>query len=57
MSAERARLVIVKHCHGVLLPDVVLPFDDAELAGNTVADVLAIPRATRAHAAPLGDGV
>ena len=33
----------MRQCEGVLLPDVVLPFDDPELAGCTVADVLADP--------------
>jgi hypothetical protein len=35
--------VIERQCEGVLLPDVELPFDDPELAGTTVADVLADP--------------
>jgi hypothetical protein len=30
-------------CEGVLLPDIELPFDDEELAGCTVRDVLADP--------------
>ena len=34
---------IMRQCEGVLLPDIVLPFDDPELAGCTVADVLADP--------------
>ena len=43
MSASAARQVIVRQCEGVLRPDVELPFDDPELAGCTVADVLADP--------------
>jgi hypothetical protein len=43
MSEKAARLVIVRQCEGVLRPDVVLPFDDTELAGHTVGDVLANP--------------
>ena len=43
MAAESAARVIAHQCAGILLPDVVLPFDDAELAGVTVADVLADP--------------
>jgi len=35
--------VIVRQCEGVLRPDVVLPFDEEELAGCTVGDVLANP--------------
>ena len=38
-----ARQVIVRQCDGVLRPDVELPFDDPELAGCTVGDVLADP--------------
>jgi len=43
MSAESAAQVIARQCRGILLPGLVLPFDDAELAGTTVADVLADP--------------
>src|SRR5262249_14126250 len=43
MSEKAARQVIVRQCEGVLRPDVVLPFDDPELAGCTVGDVLADP--------------
>jgi hypothetical protein len=39
-AAER---IIRNHCNGVLLPPVELPFDDPELAGCTVADVLGDP--------------
>ncbi len=53
MSAERAVQVIAKQCSGVLLPGVALQFDDAELAGMTVADVLADP--THFEGATLAD--
>jgi hypothetical protein len=43
MDVGRARRTILRQCEGVLLPDVVLPFDDEDLAGKTVADVLADP--------------
>ena len=43
MDQNRARRVVERQCSGILLPDVVLPFDDPELTGNTVADVLADP--------------
>ena len=43
MSEKAARQVIVRQCEGVLRPDIVLPFDDPELAGRTVGDVLADP--------------
>jgi hypothetical protein len=38
-----ARETIRRQCRGELLPLVALPFDDPELAGKTVADVLADP--------------
>ena len=44
MSEKSARQVIVRQCEGVLRPDVVLPFDEEELAGCTVGDVLANPK-------------
>ena len=43
MTVAAARQVIERQCEGVLLPDVVLPFDNEELTGCTVADVLADP--------------
>jgi hypothetical protein len=43
MPVRSAREVIRKQCSGVLLPSIVLPFDDPALAGNAVADVLADP--------------
>jgi hypothetical protein len=42
-SASAARQVIARQCEGVLRPDVVLPFDDPDLAGRTVGDVLSDP--------------
>jgi len=51
---EAARLV-VRQCGGVLLPGLVLPFDEEELAGTTVADVLADPE--RFIGAPLADPI
>jgi hypothetical protein len=53
MPPERAGRIIAKQCDGVLLPDVVLPFDDDDLAGVTVADVLADP--ARFEGATLAD--
>jgi hypothetical protein len=38
-----AEAIIAKQCNGTLLPDVVLPFDDPELDGKTVGDMLAEP--------------
>jgi hypothetical protein len=38
-----ARRAIERQCEGVLHPGIVLPFDNQELAGVTVADVLANP--------------
>jgi hypothetical protein len=43
LTQERAEQVIERQCKGVLLPHVVLAFDDDEFAGCTVADVLANP--------------
>jgi hypothetical protein len=43
MSMPAARRVVERQCGGVLLPDVVLPFDDDEFAGCTVANVLGDP--------------
>ena len=43
MSENTARQVVDRQCEGVLRPDIVLPFDDPELAGCTVGDVLANP--------------
>jgi DNA polymerase I-like protein with 3'-5' exonuclease and polymerase domains len=43
MPEKAARQVVVRQCEGVLRPDIVLPFDEPELAGRTVGDVLADP--------------
>ena len=43
MSKRDATRVIACQIGGVLLPDIELPFDDEELAGKVVADVLAQP--------------
>jgi hypothetical protein len=43
MDPRRARRTIERQCEGVLLPDVELPFDEPELAGKIVRDVLADP--------------
>ncbi len=43
MAPADAGRVIAQQCRGILLPAVALPFDEAELAGATVADVLADP--------------
>jgi hypothetical protein len=51
--SERAARVIARQCRGILLPGVMLPFDDIDLAGSTVADVLADP--ARFEGATLAD--
>jgi hypothetical protein len=43
MARRAADQVIERQCHGVLLPNVLLPFDDTDLQGCTVSDVLADP--------------
>jgi putative DNA primase/helicase len=53
MDPARARATIERQCAGVLLPGVVLPFDDDDLAGCTVADVLDDPE--RFEGATLAD--
>ena len=53
MSEQAARQVIDRQCEGVLRPDIVLPFDDPELAGCTVADVLANPDSSRTRRSPI----
>jgi hypothetical protein len=53
MSVASATRVITRQCAGTLLPDLVLPFDDEDLAGATVADVLADP--ARFEGATLAD--
>ena len=42
-TMDAARRTVERQCDGVLHPDVVLPFDDADLAGCTVGNVLAEP--------------
>ena len=44
--AEAAH-IIARQCGGILRPDIVLPFDEEEFAGTTVADVLADPERDR----------
>jgi hypothetical protein len=43
MTPALAVRVIERQCAGILLPHVVVPFDDEDLAGATVSDVLADP--------------
>ena len=50
-----ARKTVERWCEGVLLPDVVLEFDDEELAGCTVGDILADPE--RFEGATLADPI
>ena len=50
-----AKRIIERQCDGVLLPDVVLPWDDEEFSGCTVADVLEDPE--RFEGATLSDPV
>ena len=54
MTMPEARIIFRRQCEdGVLLPDIVLPFDDKALAGCTVGDVLADPE--RFEGATLAD--
>ena len=53
MAPDLAARTIARQCAGVLLPAVVLPFDDEDLTGATVADVLADP--ARFEGATLAD--
>jgi hypothetical protein len=43
ITHHTAREIVISQCNGILLPAIALPFDDADLAGKTVADVLADP--------------
>ena len=43
ISVYAARRIIAQQCDGFLLPDIVLPWDDTEFDGCTVADILADP--------------
>jgi hypothetical protein len=53
MTESAAKRVVERQCSGVLLPPVVLPFDDPDFAGCTVGDVLADP--SRFDGATLAD--
>ena len=43
MPRVQAVRIAERQCNGVLLPHVVLPFDDPDLVGATVGDILADP--------------
>jgi len=43
ISVKEAMRTTARQCEGILLPDLVLPFDDPDFAGCTVADVIADP--------------
>jgi hypothetical protein len=43
VDPHQARRIIERQCEGVLLPDVILEFDDPELTGATVGDMLNDP--------------
>jgi hypothetical protein len=43
MATHVEGYAVARWCDGVLLPDVVLPFDDQDFEGATVGDVLADP--------------
>lgn len=43
MSAPAAKRIVERQLGGLLLPDIVLDFDEEEFAGCTVADILADP--------------
>jgi hypothetical protein len=45
LPEEQARTAVERQCSGILRPAIVLPWDDPELEGRTVCDVLANPRA------------
>ncbi len=53
LPLAEAERVIARQCDGILLPSVMLPFDDPGLAGATVAHVLADP--ARFEGATLSD--
>ncbi len=53
ISARAAARVLAQQCDGVLLPDVVLQFDDREFRGASVGDILADP--ARFEGATLAD--
>jgi hypothetical protein len=43
ITRPEARRVIERQCAGILLPDILLPWDSEDFTGCTVADVLADP--------------
>jgi hypothetical protein len=43
ISQAAAERIVTQQCNGILLPDVILPFDDQDLVDTSVADVLADP--------------
>jgi hypothetical protein len=43
ISSQEARRIVARQCAGVLLPDVVLRWDDSEFDGCTVGDILKDP--------------
>ncbi|HEY1301062.1 MAG TPA: hypothetical protein VGF07_11240 [Stellaceae bacterium] len=43
VAPRDAAQIVGRQCDGILHPAIVLPFDDPDLAGTTVADVLADP--------------
>lgn len=53
LAEQLAKQEVARQCQGVLLPDVELSFDDDELNGCTVGDVLADPQ--RFEGATLAD--
>jgi len=53
LSEQAAAEQVARQCDGVLLPDVALLFDDEDLSGCTVGDVLADPQ--RFEGATLAD--
>jgi hypothetical protein len=53
VSEQTASEIIARQCDGLLLPEIELPFDDADFAGCTVSDVLADPQ--RFEGATLAD--
>jgi hypothetical protein len=52
-SRTSAGEIAAKQCNGILLPTIELPFDDPDLAGTTVGDVLVNP--TRFEGETLAD--
>jgi hypothetical protein len=53
MDIRIALRVVARQCDGVLMPDIELPFDNPDLAGTTVRDVLSDP--ARFEGATLAD--